>query len=60
MSAQQPLEEALCSGAVPPVLHQDVEHGAVLVDRAPKAVQDAVDAQEHLIPSAESEALDFP
>ena len=43
------LEETLGSGAVPPVLHQNVEHNAVLIHCAPQIVQHAPDADEHLI-----------
>ena len=34
---------------IAPALDQDVEHDAMLVDRAPEVVQHAVDPQEHLI-----------
>src|SRR5579859_815142 len=43
------LEETLGSGAVPPILHQNVQHHAVLIHRAPQIVQHAADADEHLI-----------
>ena len=42
--SQQPLGEALCRRAISPVLHQEVQHRPVLIDRAPKVVRDAVDA----------------
>ena len=48
-ASQQALEEALRGRGIPTVLHQDVEHDAVLVHRAPEIVQLAVDLQEHLI-----------
>ena len=48
-AGQQPLEEALRGRGVPAVLHQDVEHDAVLVHRPPEVMQLAVDADEHLI-----------
>ena len=38
---QQALEEALGSRAVPPLLHQDVQHDAMLVHRPPQIVQHA-------------------
>ena len=46
---QQALEETPGSGAVPPVLNQDVEHNAVLIYCAPQIVQHAPDADEHFI-----------
>jgi hypothetical protein len=46
---QQMLEEALGSGTVPPVLHQNVQHDAVLIDGAPQIVQHPADANEYLI-----------
>lgn len=48
-SRQQTLEEALRCRRIPPVLHQDVEHDAVLVDCAPEVMQRAADPQIHLI-----------
>jgi hypothetical protein len=49
----QPLEqlpeEALGRLGVASALDQDVEHGAVLVDRPPEIVQLAADAEEDLI-----------
>ena len=48
-SMQQALEETLGSGAVPPVLHQNVEHNAVLIHGAPQIVQHTPDADEHFI-----------
>ncbi len=46
---QQALEETLGSGAVPPVLDQDVQHDAMLIRRPPQIVQHASDADEHLV-----------
>jgi hypothetical protein len=46
---QQFLEEPLGRLRVAPTLHQDVEHGAVLVDRPPQIVLFAADAEEHFI-----------
>ena len=46
---QQALEETLGSCAVPPVLHQDVQHDAMLVHGPPQIVQHAPDADEHLV-----------
>ena len=46
---QQILEEALSRLRVAPTLHQNVEHGAALVDRAPQIVLFAADAEEHFI-----------
>jgi hypothetical protein len=54
--SQQPLEKALCRRAISPVLHQEVQHRPVLIDRAPKVAHDAVDADEDLILSAKSPA----
>jgi hypothetical protein len=47
--AQQALEETLGSGPVPPLLHQDVQHDAMLIHRSPQIVQYAPDADEHLV-----------
>ena len=46
---QQALEETLGSGPVPPLLHQDVQHDAMLIHRSPQIVQHAPDADEHLV-----------
>ena len=46
---QQLPEEALRRFGIPAALHQDVEHGAVLVDGAPEVMPFAADAEEHLI-----------
>ena len=43
------LEETLGSCAVSAVLHQNVQHNAVLIHRSPQIVQHAPDADEHLI-----------
>ena len=42
-------EEALRRFGIPAALHQDVEHGTVLVDGAPEVVPLAADSEEHLI-----------
>ena len=46
---QQAFEETLGSRAVPPLLHQDVQHDAMLVHCPPQIVQHAPDADEHLV-----------
>jgi hypothetical protein len=46
---QQPFEEALGCRGIPPVLDQNVEHDAVLVDGPPKVAKLTVKANEHLI-----------
>jgi hypothetical protein len=46
---QQPPEEALGRGGVPPPRHQDVEHHPALVDGAPEVARLAADAHEHLV-----------
>ena len=46
---QQVLEETLRGCAVPPVLHQYVQHDAMLVNGAPQIVQRAPNADEHLV-----------
>ena len=46
---KQPAEELLCGHRVSARLHQNVEHVAVLVDRAPQVPLCAVDLDEHLI-----------
>jgi hypothetical protein len=43
------LEETLVSCAVSAVLHQNVQHNAVLIHRSPQIVQHSPDADEHLI-----------
>src|ERR1700710_500058 len=47
--AKHALEEALGGGLVTPLLHQDVEFGAVLVDRTPQQVRFASQRDEHLV-----------
>jgi len=47
--AQQVVEETLGCGAIPPVLHQNVQHDAVLVHRTPQIMQRATDADEHFV-----------
>jgi hypothetical protein len=34
-AVHQMLEETLGSGAIPPVLHQDIQHDAILIDSTP-------------------------
>src|SRR6478735_7222959 len=46
---EQSAEELLCGHRVSARLDQNVEHGAVLVDRAPQVPLFAVDLDEHLI-----------
>jgi len=46
---RQTFEGALGRGTIALRLHQDVRHDPVLIHRAPKAVDDAVDADEDLI-----------
>ena len=46
---QQTLEETLRCRAVPPSLHQNVQHHSVLVHRAPHIMQHASDPDEHLV-----------
>ena len=46
---QQAFEETLCDRAVPTVLHQDVQHDAMLVNCPPQIVQHAPNADEHLV-----------
>jgi hypothetical protein len=46
---QQPLKKSLGSRPAPPILHQDVQHNAMLIHCAPQIVQYALDADEHLI-----------
>jgi hypothetical protein len=48
-TVQQAFEETLRGRAVPPLLHQDVQHHAVLVHRAPQVVQHAPDPDEDLV-----------
>jgi hypothetical protein len=48
-AGQKPLEKPPGGHGVPAVLDENVEHDAVLVQRAPKVVQDAIDPQVHLI-----------
>jgi hypothetical protein len=45
----QPLEETLGSRAISPLLHQNVQDNAMLVDRAPQIMQNTADANEHLV-----------
>ena len=42
-------EEFLRSFLIPPPLHQDIEHGAVLIHRSPEIVPLLVDCDEYLI-----------
>ena len=47
--AQHPLEETFGRGLVAPLLHQDVEFGAMLVDRTPQQIRFAAQRDEHLV-----------
>ena len=47
--SQQFAEEPVCGSGIASALHQDVEHMAMLIDRAPEVMQYAADADEHLI-----------
>ena len=46
---QQSLEEPFRGGPITSGLNQDVEHNAILIDRAPEIVLHALDPNEHLI-----------
>ena len=46
---QQMLEETRGSCAVPTVLHEDVEHDAMLIHRPLQIMQHTADADEHLV-----------
>jgi hypothetical protein len=46
---QQPAKEAFGGFAIPPLLHKDVEHHTILINRAPEIMLHALDANEHLI-----------
>jgi hypothetical protein len=46
---QQPAKEAFGGFAIPLLLHKNVEHHAILINRAPEIMQHALDANEHLI-----------
>ncbi len=59
-AGEEAFEEAFSGRAVPPLLHQDVEHDTVLVHRAPEIEELAVDLQVHLILSAKSEVFEIP
>jgi hypothetical protein len=48
-TVEQRTENRLAAFGVSPGLHQDVEHVAVLVDRTPQVMDDAVDLHENLI-----------
>ena len=48
-SSQKPLEEARGGFRIAAALDQDVEHNAILVDRAPEIMKRAVDANEDLV-----------
>lgn len=45
---QQTLEETLGSRAISSLLHQNVEHDAMLIHGAPQIMQNTADADEHL------------
>jgi hypothetical protein len=46
---QQALGEALSGSPIPLLLHQDIQHDAVLIHRSPEIMQHASDAEEHFI-----------
>jgi hypothetical protein len=46
---QQPLEDTLRRPGIAAALHQDIGHGAILIDGAPETVQLALDPDKHLI-----------
>src|SRR5215472_9434211 len=46
---EQLTEELSRRSLIAPGLHEDIEHFALLIDRAPKILQPTVDANEHLI-----------
>jgi hypothetical protein len=46
---EESAEESLRRGLVPPVLHQDIQHHAVLVDSPPEVLALAVDLDEDLV-----------
>jgi len=46
---EQLAEEFLCDLLVPPALHQDIEHLALLIHRPPEVVAFAMNGQKHLI-----------
>jgi len=48
-TAQQLAKETLGGLCIAPALDEDVEHVAVLVDRAPEIMRLALDADEHLV-----------
>lgn len=48
-AGQQALEEALGRHGIPPVLDQDVEYDAMLVNCAPEILQISIYLQDHLI-----------
>ena len=47
--SQQAFKEALGRSSIATLLHQDVEHDAILVHYTPEIMQHAVDPQEYLI-----------
>ena len=46
-AAQQLLEDPLASGAISPLLHQNIQDDAMLINGAPQVVLHASDADEH-------------
>jgi hypothetical protein len=48
-SPQQLAKETNCGEAIPFRLDEDVENNAVLIDRSPEVVNDAVDFEEDLV-----------
>ena len=48
-SPQQPLEEALGSSRIAPLLNQDIQRNAMLINSAPEIVLHALDTNEDLV-----------
>ena len=48
-SPQQLAKETDCRESIPLRLHEDVEDNAVLIDRSPEVMSDAVDLEEDLV-----------
>lgn len=48
-SPQQPAKEMYGRESIPPWLHKDVEHNAVLINGSPEVMSNAVDLEENLI-----------
>jgi hypothetical protein len=57
---QQSLEKLLGSFSIPPVLHEDVEHDAFLIDRASEIVLHAPNPDEHVASGSPSTVTTMP